>query len=319
MKLSLAAGLLLVGLALCFLTPVVGGSEDAPVCTLQDCADVSEVSLWLREARPTDHKSLSAKFTAQGVDTMERLQTIQGDASLMQSLMEDLNDKSLATEIKALFKTGFFSSVTKSQKFVVARAALLAAQPERTQASASAVKDEEVSAQVPVPEAAAEAEVTAETEVAAEAEAVPVVLDEKAAGPAIFDAAWIGDVAALELLIKQWKSHDVINWPNPTEHLRTPLMRACIYGQQRSVEMLLQAPSIAINQVDDIGMSALMHSAFNGRVDAIRSLVAAGADSKLSATGGLCKGQNALDIARFMKSKEAADTLIELGVTTDFT
>jgi len=92
---------------------------------------------------------------------------------------------------------------------------------------------------------------------------------------------------------------------------RTPLHFAAEWGREELVRAIAQAPvgQTTINQVDNLGRSALHAAAENGHLNAVQTLLENGADKSL----GDLKDHTALDAAVFYRQYEVALYLLERG------
>ena len=61
-------------------------------------------------------------------------------------------------------------------------------------------------------------------------------------GRRIFNAASKGDAAVLRPLVKGWGGNDVLNWADPDNYGRTPLVVGSTEGKLEAVRLLLAAP-----------------------------------------------------------------------------
>ena len=75
---------------------------------------------------------------------------------------------------------------------------------------------------------------------------------------------------------------------------RTALWFASEYGRANAVDALLKVSSVNVDKPDRIGRTPLMAAAMNGRKKAVEALLKAGADWKVSATGGFYSKQTAV-------------------------
>ena len=161
-------------------------------------------------------------------------------------------------------------------------------------------------------------------------------------GQGIYVAAEEGDVAALRPLLQQWSGHDVLNWANPDDYERTPLIIGSKEGKLEAVQLLLAtpgerdavlpplynrllvtiythpppslslffSPGIDVNKTGNNGWTAVMNAVYNGRTEVVRALLAIrGIDLNKRATAECAKGRTALGIAIEFNKPEAAALL----------
>ena len=76
-------------------------------------------------------------------------------------------------------------------------------------------------------------------------ESIPAIAAREApegTGQLIFDAAKVGDMAALRPLVQEWSGHDVLNWANPDFLGFTPLIVCSYEGEMDAVRLLMAMP-----------------------------------------------------------------------------
>lgn len=252
-----------------------GQAGEQPVCMLEaGCNDETEVSLWLKDVFKAGQPgagvvvALQKEFEKQQVVTMARLEAVYKDKVLQAELCSAVElgggeGRMVKREMDALFTSTLFAAASNGKQYV-----------------AMSVERAEKAAQVQ----AAAAKALQEARDAAE-EAVLVANSQRTApaevGLQLFEAAWHGDISALTALLHEWRGNGVVNWANPEDHLRTPLIRGTVYGAVSCVEALLSTPGIDVDRIDDIGMTALMHAAMNSRGEVASLLIAHGANFAL--------------------------------------
>ena len=95
----------------------------------------------------------------------------------------------------------------------------------------------------------------------------------KGVGQALYDAAFLNDVATLQRLGDEWFANDVLNWPNPNDNGWTPLIKAVYEGHVECIKVLAALPGIDINKGNNNGSTSLHYATYYGHVECVRLLL----------------------------------------------
>jgi 26S proteasome non-ATPase regulatory subunit 10 len=122
-----------------------------------------------------------------------------------------------------------------------------------------------------------------------------------AAGLRLYNAAYAGDTAKLQVLLAEAKGNKAtLNWRNEERYGRTPLVIAAYYNKLEAVKLLCSTSGVDVNASSDFGATALHFAAHRGHLEVVQVLLSKGAKVNALATGGKWTGKTPLDVVTGM-------------------